>query len=64
MFTKFASMLGDGDSLSITITKKGDNLITSILPKKADLSDTGKTIYHLLWYQALRKSWKMDLSTL
>ena len=35
-------MLGDGDSLSITITKKGDNLITSILPKKADLSDTGK----------------------
>ncbi|AVM53289.1 PRTRC genetic system protein E [Bacteroides zoogleoformans] len=42
MFTKFASMLGDGDSLSITITKKGDNLITSILPKKADLSDTGK----------------------
>lgn len=42
MFTKFASMLGDGDYLSITITKKGDNLITSILPKKADLSDTGK----------------------
>lgn len=42
MFTKFASMLGDGDSLSITITKKGDNLITSILPKKAGLSDTGK----------------------
>lgn len=42
MFTKFALMLEDGDSLSITITKKGDNLITSILPKKADLSDTGK----------------------
>lgn len=42
MFTKFSSMLGDGDTLSMTITKKGDKLITSILPIKSDIKDDAK----------------------
>ncbi|NDV81359.1 PRTRC system protein E [Bacteroides sp. 51] len=42
MFTKFASMLCEGDTLSITITKRGNSLVTSIMPTKAGLKDSAK----------------------
>lgn len=35
MFNNFASMLGEGDTLNITITKKGDKIIVSLVPKLA-----------------------------
>lgn len=35
MFQNFASMLGDGDTLNITITKKSDKIIVSLVPKLA-----------------------------
>ncbi len=44
MFSRFYSMLGDGDSLSINIMRKGDQLVTSLIPKKADLKDTAKDL--------------------
>lgn len=39
MFNNFASMLGDGDTLNITITKKGDRIIVSLVPKLAQTKE-------------------------
>lgn len=39
MFKKIASMLGDNDTLNITIARKGDKMIVSILPKVHKVKD-------------------------
>lgn len=39
MFKEFASMLGDGDTLNITIKKKEEKLIISIVPKVYKVKD-------------------------
>lgn len=39
MFNNFASMLGDGDTLNITITRKGDRMIVSLVPKLANTKE-------------------------
>lgn len=39
MFQNFASMLGDGDTLNITITKKSDKIIVSLVPKLANTKE-------------------------
>ena len=49
MFNNFASMLGDGDTLNITITKKGDRIIVSLVPKLAQTKeDVQKNIVPLV----------------
>lgn len=42
MFKEFNQMLGSGDSLTIVITKAGDKLVTSIVPRKSGLKDNAK----------------------
>lgn len=39
MFNNLASMLRDGDTLNITMTKKGDRLIVSLVPKLANTKE-------------------------
>lgn len=36
MFNNLASMLGDGDTLNMTITRKGERMIVSLVPKLAN----------------------------
>lgn len=42
MFKEFNEMLGNGDSLTIVITKTGEKLATSIVPRKSGLKDSAK----------------------
>lgn len=42
MFKEFNEMLGNGDSLTIVITKTGEKLATSIVPRKSGLKDVAK----------------------
>lgn len=48
MFVEFNEMLGNGDSLTIVITKTGDNLVTSVVPRKSGLKDSAKDMIHPL----------------
>lgn len=42
MFKELNEMLGNGDSLTIVITKTGEKLATSIVPRKSGLKDSAK----------------------
>lgn len=42
MFKEFNEMLANGDSLTIVITKTGEKLATSIVPRKSGLKDNAK----------------------
>lgn len=43
MFKTFMEMLGDGSSVTITIAKKGEELIVSVLPGNSIVKDTAKS---------------------
>lgn len=42
VFKKMSAMLGEGSTLTITIAKKGDNLVVSVLPGNSLVKDNAK----------------------